>query len=107
MKRHRQSLRRQERNRARRTAARTAVRQARELIVAGNEDEAQAAVRRAGAVLDRAAHKGVLHANNAARRKSRLAHQLKVAQAPAEEPPTGKGAPSKARASRTSRAKKT
>ncbi len=72
IKRHRQSVRRRERNRARRTAARGAVRRARELIASGNQEEAQAAVREAASVLDRAARKGVIHPNNAARRKSRL-----------------------------------
>jgi small subunit ribosomal protein S20 len=93
IKRHRQSLRRFERNRARRGAARTAVRRARELIVAGNVEEAQAAILAASSILDRAASKGVLHPNNAARRKSRLVRQLHAAQAsPAETP-----APSKRR----------
>ena len=88
IKRHRQSLRRRERNQGQRTAARSAVRKARELITAGPRDEAAAAVNAAAAVLDRAAQKGILHPNNAARRKSRLMRQLNKAQAPAvEEPP--------------------
>jgi small subunit ribosomal protein S20 len=85
-KRHRQSLRRRERNRARRGAARSAVRHARELIAAGAKDEAETAIREASSILDRAARKGVLHPNNASRRKSRLARQLKTQLlAPAEE----------------------
>ena len=85
-KRHRQSLRRRERNRARQSAARTAVRQARELMVAGASDEAQAAVRETTSILDRAARAGALHGNNAARRKSRLMRQLNALQAaPAAE----------------------
>ena len=79
-KRHRQSLRRQERNRTRRTAARSAVRRVREAIEAGNQDEAQTAVRAAAAVLDRAAAKRVIHPNNAARRKSRLMRQVNALQ---------------------------
>ncbi len=75
-KRHRQSLRHAERNSARRSAVRTAVRRARELIESGKKEEAAEAVREAGIVLDRAASKGVLHANNAARRKSRLVRHL-------------------------------
>ncbi len=75
-KRHRQSLVRAERNLARRSAARTAVRTAREAIEDGNKEAAAAAVQAAGAVLDRTATKGVIHPNNAARRKSRLAKQL-------------------------------
>ncbi len=84
-KRHRQSLRRRERNRARRGAARTAVRQARELIEGGAPEEAQTAIREAASILDRAARKGVLHPNNAARRKSRLMRRFKASQAPASE----------------------
>ena len=76
VKRHRQSLQRQERNRARRSAARTAVRRARELTADGAQQEAESAVREATSILDRAASKGVLHPNNAARRKSRLMRQL-------------------------------
>lgn len=87
-KRHRQSLRRRERNQARRTAARSAVRRARELIAGGTQDEAQAAVREAASVLDRTASKGILHNNNAARRKSRLMRQLNALQsAPSEAAP--------------------
>ena len=76
VKRHRQSLRRQERNRARRSAARTAVRRARELIADGAQQEAETALRETASILDRAARKGVLHPNNAARRKSRLMRQF-------------------------------
>jgi small subunit ribosomal protein S20 len=76
-KRHRQSVRRRERNRAGRTEARSAVRKAREAISGGSEDEAAAAVQAAGAILDRAARKGIIHRNNASRRKSRLARNLR------------------------------
>ena len=75
-KRHRQSLRRRERNMARRSAARTSVRKVRELIASGEKEEAEKALREAESVLDRAAQKGVLHPNNAARRKSRLMRQV-------------------------------
>ncbi len=57
------------------------MRRARELIAAGSqEEEAAAAVREAASALDRAAGKGVLHANNAGRRKSRLMRQLNAVQ---------------------------
>ncbi len=105
IKRHRQSLRRRERNQARRTAARSAVRKARELIAAGSRDEAAAAVRDAASILDRAARKGTLHPNNAARRKSRLMRQLNTAIAPGtEEAPRRR--PRTTSASRSPRAKK-
>ena len=85
IKRHRQSLRRRERNQARRTEARSAVRKARELMAAGSRDEAVIAINTASSILDRAAQKGILHPNNAARRKSRLMRQLNKAQAPKTE----------------------
>jgi len=71
-KRHRQSLRRRARNRAVRSAAHTHVSKATGLIEAGPLPEAEAALREAVSVLDRAQKKGVIHANNAAPRKSRL-----------------------------------
>lgn len=80
IKRHRQSLRRRERNKTRITAARSSVREARELIAAGSPEEAAEAVRSASSILDRTARRGVLHPNNAARRKSRLARQLNALQ---------------------------
>ncbi len=85
IKRHRQSLRRAERNGARRSVARTAVRRARELIASGDKEEAEAAVRAASAILDRVARKGTIHPNNAARRKSRLMRALRTAEAAPEE----------------------
>jgi small subunit ribosomal protein S20 len=100
IKRHRQSLRRRERNQARRTAARSAVRKAREAIAAGSSDAAEA-VRAAASVLDRVANKGTLHPNNASRRKSRLMRALNSAGDPKAESAT----PKRGRATR-SRAKK-
>ena len=55
-----------------RSKAKTYVKKARQLIAAGQIDEAQAAVQSAVKALDKAAQKGVVHKNNAARRKSRL-----------------------------------
>lgn len=56
--------------------ARTADKRARRLIEEGRLEEAREAVRRAQAALDKAAKKGVIHENKAARRKSRLMEQL-------------------------------
>ena len=75
-RRRRQSRRRGERDGARRSGVRTAIRRARGLVEAGKQEEAETAVRAASAILDRAANKGILHPNNAARRKSRLARHL-------------------------------
>lgn len=60
------------RNRSIRGATRTQIRKALPLIAANRLDEAQGAVRQAVSALDKAAEKGVIHPNNAARHKSRL-----------------------------------
>jgi len=56
--------------------ARTADKRARRLIAQGQLEEAREAVQQAQAALDKAASKGVIHPNKAARRKSRLMEQL-------------------------------
>jgi len=76
IKRLRSADRRRLRNRVYRGGARTIVRKARQLIESGREEEAREAVRRAASALDKAAEKGIIHKNNAARRKSRLMRQL-------------------------------
>ena len=75
-KRIRVSERRRARNKPLRTSARTSVRGAREAVAGGDATKAAEAVREAIATLDRVANKGVIHKNNAARRKSRLMAQL-------------------------------
>ena len=55
-----------------RSRARTAIKKARKLILAGQQEEAREAVRTAYKALDKAAEKGIIHKNNAARRKARL-----------------------------------
>jgi len=61
------------RNRAQRSALRTAVKKA-SAPTASAEDKATAVT-----LLDRAARKGLVHPNNAARKKSRLAKQAAAA----------------------------
>lgn len=73
-KRHRQSLKRRERNTAVETAVKTAIKKAREAIAGGDVKKAGEAVKAATVALDKAASKGVLHAKNAQRRIARLAH---------------------------------
>lgn len=63
-------------NRIFRGGARTAVKKARLAIEDGNKEEAQAATQAAVKALDKAAQKGILHKNNASRRKGRLMKQL-------------------------------
>ena len=60
------------RNRPFRTAARTSVKKAELAIRAGDQTAAATAVGDAISMLDRVAGKGIIHKNNAARRKSRL-----------------------------------
>ena len=78
-KRVRQTERRTERNKPVRTRAARAVRAARVAIVRGDA-EATELVRTAQSALDRAARRDVIHPNNAARHKARLAAQLKARQ---------------------------
>jgi small subunit ribosomal protein S20 len=75
IKRNRQNEKRRLRNRIFRGMARTAVNKARQLI-ANNAPETKEAVLKAISALDKAAEKGIIHPNNAARRKSRLMKQL-------------------------------
>jgi small subunit ribosomal protein S20 len=81
----RQAERRRAINKPIRTRARNAVKVAR-LTIEANPDEAQKAVVAAVSALDRAAAKGVIHKNAAARRKSRLMRRLNNAQRPAAAP---------------------
>jgi len=60
------------RNRPYVSAARTYVKKAELAIRAGERDVAAEAVGEAMSMLDRVASKGIIHRNNAARRKSRL-----------------------------------
>lgn len=71
-KRARQTLKKYARNRWYRSRSRTFIKRARLLIEAGDAEPASEAVQRACRALDIAAQKGAIHANNAARRKSRL-----------------------------------
>jgi len=77
LKRIRSSEKKRKRNQIFRSAARTQVKKARQLITKqGRTEESEAAVRQAISALDKAAQKGVIHKNNAARRKSRLMKML-------------------------------
>jgi small subunit ribosomal protein S20 len=80
-KRMRQEQKRRAHNRSIKSRVRTYITKARSTIAtpAASSDEAAEAVRAAMSELDKAAKKGVLHKNNAARRKSRLMKQLNAA----------------------------
>ncbi len=72
----RQNTRHQTRNRIIRTTARTRVKETNKLIAASNLVEAEKSIREAIRSLDKAAEKGIIKKNNAARRKSRLMAKL-------------------------------
>ena len=74
--------RRRVRNKPIRSLCKTNITKAEKLIFSGEIEAAQKAVITAISSLDRAAEKGVIHPNNAARRKSRLMKKLNQAQAP-------------------------
>lgn len=59
-----------------RSKAKTYVTKARRSLAANDLEAAEEAVNEAVIALDKAAQKGVIHHKNAARRKSRIMHQL-------------------------------
>ena len=62
-----------QRNKAVKSALRTQVRKFREAAESGDVEKATAAARAANRALDKAASRGVIHANQAANRKSAIA----------------------------------
>jgi len=76
IKRHRQSLKRAERNKAVRTHVRHAVRRLREIIAHKDAAAAESELRSVMRTLDKAVTKGVLHHNSAARSIARLSAQV-------------------------------
>jgi small subunit ribosomal protein S20 len=101
-----------ERNKAVRSAARTAVKSARTAIASGVAEDAQAAVRAAEGILDRAAKRRVIHRNAASRHKSRLmrhANQavggVTITETPKKTKKAAAKAPPKAKAKTPAKAK--
>ena len=68
--------RRTERNKGTRTHCKSDIDKAEQLITSGKPEEAQKAIAAAISTLDKAAIKGIIHPNNAARRKARLVAKL-------------------------------
>ena len=97
-KRVRASLRKRDRNRSTRSAVKTLVSRARRPAVPDGASLTSDEVRRAISALDKAAEKGVLHANNASRRKARLMSAL-AKLAPSAEKAVAKKTPAPASAS--------
>lgn len=72
----RQSVKRYRRNQSVRRTTRTAIAGARRAVDSGDAAVAEPAIRQAISLLDKAVQKGILHKNNASRRKSRLTARL-------------------------------
>lgn len=68
--------RRRKRNRSGRSFVKSSVAKAEQLIGAKQTEAAQKEVVKAASALDKAAKKGIIHPNQAARRKSRLMRKL-------------------------------
>ena len=76
LKRARQTAKRTVRNRINRSRIRTALRHFREALAKGDKPAAEQMFRQTVSAIDKANQKGVLHANAAARHKSRLSVRL-------------------------------
>src|SRR5690349_6467165 len=68
-------------NKSRRSRMRTFIRKVEEAIAGGKHDEAVAALKAAEPEIARSAQKGIVHANVAARKVSRLNNRVKVLKA--------------------------
>ena len=79
--------RRQLRNKSVQSRCKTEITKAEKLIFSGDLESAEKAVVAAISALDKAAEKGIIHANNAARRKSRLLQKLNQTQGLAQAEP--------------------
>ena len=79
----RQSEKRRLRNRATRSRMRTFIKKAEGVLAVGQAPETAQSVLTALSIIDRTASKGVIHRNQAARRKSRLMKRLNKLQAQA------------------------
>lgn len=76
MKRIRTNEKRRVRNQAVKSELKTHVRKTREAVEAGDKEAAEKALRVASRKLDKAVSKGVIHRNQAANRKSKLAKRV-------------------------------
>ena len=76
MKRIRTNEKRRVRNQAVKSELKTLVRKTREAVDAGDAEAAEAALKVASRKLDKASSKGVIHKNQAANRKSKLAQRV-------------------------------
>jgi small subunit ribosomal protein S20 len=81
------SSRRRLRNKSVRSALKTNITKAEKLLFAGEVGEAENTVAEAISSLDNAASKGIIHNNNAARRKARLMKKLNQVKSQAQDIP--------------------
>jgi small subunit ribosomal protein S20 len=100
-KRIRTNERKRLRNQMYRSRVKTMIKKAEETIFSGQPTEA--AIREAMSTLDKAAVKGIIHKNNAARRKSRLAQKLAKFQLAAAAAPAATATPAKKSRSRSAK----
>lgn len=77
-KRIRQNITARARNRWRMKSMRGAIKAFDQAVAQGNVEEATSAYREASKIVDRTAAKGVIHSNQASRRKSRMNARLKA-----------------------------
>ena len=71
-KRNRQNVKRRERNRGQRSRLRTAVKKLRSTVEGGDAEQARTLLPETLSIVDATAQKKIIHANTAARTKSRL-----------------------------------
>ena len=76
IKRNRQTIIRNERNKAARSTLKTQVKKFLATVESGDAEAAQAAYRETAQAFDKAASKGIVHKNKASNVKSRLARKL-------------------------------
>ena len=85
IKRNRQNIKRNTRNRAERSKVRTAIKRVQAAIASGDATQAETLLKAAIPVIDSSGTKGLFHANNVARKVSRLVHAVaKIKAAPAQ-----------------------
>ena len=76
IKRNRQNDAATERNKAAKSEFKTAIRKFREAAEAGDRAQAETLMREASQLVDKAVSKGVIHSNQAANKKARMADRL-------------------------------
>jgi small subunit ribosomal protein S20 len=106
LKRVRQSTRRRAVNRRTRSETKTLVQRASEIALGRVDGDGPEAVTAAISALDKAAEKGIIHPNNAARRKSRLMTKVNAAHLLDDVEPTTSAAKKRTTASKTAQRKK-